>query len=140
MLDLDSVWQADTLIFRQPFDYLIALIRVINPQSYRQEIGTIAAAFLSGQRHVPWTAPSPQGFAEGVNAWADPNALKSRTDFARMVAGQLVDSGARIDASDLGERVLDLSAAPRLASALGNARDRDTALTLLFASPQFMWR
>lgn len=137
LLDLDSTWQADSPIFRMPQDYLTALMRGLGTARLSREVLQGAGQFLSDQRHLPWTPPSPQGFSEDLDAWADPNALKSRTDFVRQAMANL----DRVpDASELGEQLIDLSAAPDLASALGNASSREDALALLLASPQFMWR
>ena len=139
LLDLDSLWRAETPLFRKPLDFLVALGRGLGFRSLDRGTREGIRQFLSVQKQLPWTAPSPQGWSEDLNAWADPNALKSRTDFIREIT-PVAFARARIDASDLGERLLDLSAAPALASALGNAADREQALTLLLASPQFMWR
>ena len=137
LLALDSTWQADTPIFRTPLDYLTALMRGLDIPRLSQDFTRGAGQFLTAQNHLLWSPSSPQGFSEDLDAWADPNALKTRTEFVRMAMGTLNQIP---DASELGEQLLDLSAAPDLASALGNANSREDALTLLLASPQFMWR
>ena len=140
LLNLDQLWRGEGQIFRSPQDYLVALLRAVGPDNMGRDALRASRQFLTDSRQLPWGASSPQGYLEGLNTWADPNAIKARTDYAQLISIDLAENARNIDASDLGTQVLDLTVAPNLASALGNAPDRQTALTLLFASPQFMWR
>ena len=139
LLNLDSLWRAKSPLIRTPQDYLVALLRATGGRMDRSVL-TMGRQFFTDQKQLPWTAPSPQGWSGDLNAWADPNALKARTEFARQFALDFALKNPKIDASTLGEDIIDLSVAPALASALGNAADRAQALGILFAAPQFMWR
>ena len=140
MLGLDRLWRGEGQIFRSPQDYMVALMRAVGAGNLGRDAMRASRQFLGDSKQLPWSANSPQGYLDGLNAWADPNAVKARTDYAQIIGMDLAENAQSVDASGLAEQVLDLSVAQNLASALGNAPDRGTALTLLFAAPQFMWR
>jgi uncharacterized protein (DUF1800 family) len=85
----------------------------------------------------PLAAPSPAGWPDDALAWATPEAMMRRVEFALAFAGRVRD---RIEPGDLAEAVLGDALSEETGTAIRRAGSRTEALGLLLASPEFQRR
>ncbi len=134
LIDLPEAWSADTRKLRSPQDWLVAVWRAFEVES----VQPAAFSSLRQLRHPLWAPPSPKGFSDAVNDWADPDSLLNRAELARTLARQLVRT--RQDPRVL-LNVVDVARQDPLRSMISDntiaARER---IALAIASPAFQWR
>ncbi len=120
--------------FTRPDEHVVAVMRSL---AVRSIDGRLAQAALVAMGMPPFAAPSPQGWPDRQAAWLAPDALAKRIEFNH-AAAQLWGRGA--DARALAEQLFG----PRLSTAtrteLARAESPVQALTLLCASPEFLFR
>lgn len=133
LVDLPQAWDPPLAKFRAPMDYVIATCRALGVPANQAGLllgglGTLAQPL--------WQAPQPNGWADVAAEWATPEALMRRVDWAYTMAGRMqsLDAGAVAEAA-LGESVREETVTQMRRA--GSVRD---ALTLLFGSPEFMFR
>ncbi len=86
----------------------------------------------------PWHgAPSPAGWPEEDNAWASPDAIKSRLDWALQLAAR---RDAELDARRLADDIFGPSLSAETRRALQRAANGGQALALLVMSPEVQRR
>jgi uncharacterized protein (DUF1800 family) len=86
----------------------------------------------------PWLgAPSPAGWPEEDDAWAAPDAVKTRLDWALQLAAQV---DPRQDARRLAEHCFAEALSAETRRALQRAASGGQAMTLLVMSPEFQRR
>jgi uncharacterized protein (DUF1800 family) len=119
--------------FRAPMDYVTAASRAVGlaPDRADQLLSGMAAL---GQ--VLWTAPQPNGWSDRAADWAAPEALMRRVDWAYTLAGR----AGRADLAAVTEAALGPLARAETVGAMRGAGSVRDALTLLFGSPEFMFR
>ena len=86
---------------------------------------------------IPFSAPSPQGWADTAGHWLAPEALLRRIEWLRAVAGQ-VSASVRPDA--LLEQVIGPVATPETRQMVDLAPSADAGIALILASPEFQRR
>lgn len=84
-----------------------------------------------------WQAPVPKGWPDGDEAWAAPDALKTRLDWSGEVAGRMA---AGTDARALLTAAFGPAASAETRRTIERAADARQALTLLLMSPEFQRR
>lgn len=120
--------------FKTPEEFLISSLRAVNApapnprQLYRSYLAL-------GQ--APFSAPSPAGWADTAEAWASPDAVLKRLDFASSLAERV---GRRADPRALAPSVLGSRLSGETATAIARAETAEQALTLLFMSTEFQRR
>lgn len=131
LVALPEAWANPLGKFRAPMDYVLAATRAAGITAAPLVLGGMAA---TGQ--PLWNAPQPNGWSDRAVDWASPEALMRRADWSYTLAGRLerVELGAIVEAA-LGP--LARAETVRAMRGAGSVRD---ALTLLFASPEFMHR
>ena len=86
----------------------------------------------------PYCQPAtPAGWAEEDNAWAAPDALKTRLDWSVRLSKQF---GNEFDARELATIAFGDAVSNETTQALRRAESREQALTLLLLSPEFQRR
>jgi len=116
---------------RTPADYVLAAARASGIERADPVIGGLGAL---GQ--PLWSAPQPNGWSDAAEDWAGPEALMRRADWAYTFAGRL----GRADVAAVTEAALGPLARAETVAAMRAAGSGRDALTLLFASPEFMRR
>ena len=84
-----------------------------------------------------WAPPGPNGYADSVAAWAAPESLKLRLDFAAELAGKIKDPP---NPSELLEALYGRAASAETRQAIARAETKPQGLALLLMSPEFQRR
>jgi uncharacterized protein (DUF1800 family) len=126
-----QAWEPPLTKFRTPQDFVLAAARAADVQRPDVVLGGLAAL---GQ--TLWSAPQPNGWSDRRDDWAAPEALMRRVDWAYTFAGR----GERRDPAAVAAAALGPFARAETVAAMRAAGSVRDALTLLFASPEFMHR
>lgn len=129
----ESTWREPLTKVRSPGDFLVAALRATGA---RPDAGpAIKAQAALGQ--APLTAPSPAGWPDDAAAWATPEAMMRRVEFALAFAEK---ARVKMEPGDLAETVLGDALSDETGTAIRRAGSRTEALALLLASPEFQRR
>ncbi|HEV7263649.1 MAG TPA: DUF1800 domain-containing protein [Falsiroseomonas sp.] len=131
LITLPAAWEPPLGKFRSPQDFVLAATRAAGVE--RPDFVVPALAAL-GQ--TVWSAPQPNGWPDKAGDWAGPEAMMRRVDWAYTFCGRL----GRADPGAVTEAALGPFARAETVSAMRGAGSVRDALTLLFASPEFMRR
>jgi len=134
LVDSDEAWQAPLTKMRSPYEYLIAMGRLLDriPEEPMRYLGGLA---MLGQ---PLWAPSgPNGFPDSNAAWAAPEGMKLRLDVAAEVSSRVGDT---VDPRDLLELAAADASSQETRRTIERAESRQQALALLLMSPEFQRR
>lgn len=126
-------WSLAPRKLRPPAELVFAVGRMLGglPPAIRPRI----SARAMGQ---PWNgATSPAGWPEGDNDWASPDAVKTRLDWALLLAGRLP---AGLDAREIAEAQFGEALSEETRRTLQRAASRGQALALLLMSPEIQRR
>ncbi|WP_458095622.1 DUF1800 domain-containing protein [Roseomonas sp. WA12] len=118
---------------RPPIELMLASARLLGGLPARSEPGRALGAM--GQ--PLWQAPSPKGWPNEDDAWAAPDSIKTRLDWASELAARVPP---RTDARALLDAAFGPAASPETRRAVERAADGRQALTLLLLSPEFQRR
>lgn len=134
LIRLPQAWEPPLGKFRDPADWVTAAGRALGLDGER---ANLLVSAMVGLGQPLWTAPQPNGWPDAAADWATPEALMRRVDWAYTLAGR---AGSRADTAAVTEAALGpFARAETVAEMRGAGAVRD-ALTLLFASPEFMHR
>jgi len=134
LVDSPEAWAEDARKFRTPQDWLVAVLRAFGAT----EASEAAPTVLRQLRQPLWSPPSPKGFGDSLQDWADPDALLHRAELARTIGRRQGPT-----ASD-PRTLLDAVEAPA-----GNLLDTMLSdrsipvperVALTIAGPAFQWR
>jgi uncharacterized protein (DUF1800 family) len=134
LLDSDQAWQMPMTKLRSPYEFLVAIGRLLGraPEDPSRFLGGLN---LLGQ--PLWSPAGPNGFPDSNAAWAAPEGMKLRLDISAQVASRV---GESTDARDLLELVAADAASTETRQAIARAESRQQALALLLMSPEFQRR
>ena len=93
---------------------------------------------LQSMRHAFWSPPSPAGYGDTVQGWADPDSLLRRADLAKALTRRT--RGRNTDIGAILAETMEVANPSALVQILDQQPDRNTQLALLLASPDFQWR
>jgi uncharacterized protein (DUF1800 family) len=134
LIEAPEAWTEDARKFRTPQDWLVAVLRAFGAT----EATEAAPVILRQLRQPLWSPPSPKGFGDSLQEWADPDALLHRAELARTIGRRpgprTSDPRTLLDAVDvpagdlLGTMLSDRSIPVPERVALG------------VAAPAFQWR
>jgi uncharacterized protein (DUF1800 family) len=130
---LDAAWADPAAKVRTPDDLVTAALRLVGADGAEPEV--LRSYTLLGQ--VPWSAPSPAGWPDTAEAWAGPEAVVRRIDWALAVARRL---GRRADPPALLRAAVGDGAGPETHFVVANAPSVEDGLALVLASPEFQRR
>jgi uncharacterized protein (DUF1800 family) len=131
LITLPEAWDPPLGKFRAPQDYVLAAARAAGVTRGDPVVGGLATL-----NQPLWTAPQPNGWGDTADAWAAPEALMRRVEWAYTFAGRL----ERLDPGAVAEAALGPFAKAETVAAMRGAGSVRDALTLLFGSPEFMHR
>ncbi|HEV2533408.1 DUF1800 domain-containing protein [Phenylobacterium sp.] len=134
LIEAPEAWAPQPTKFKTPYEFIVSSYRAAGaqPQAFGQ-VGPILTAL--GQK--PFDPGSPKGWAEEADAWAAPDGIVKRMQFAQGFAAQAVQGRdpKALAAEALGERI-----APATATAIARAESRPEGFALLLMSPEFQRR
>jgi uncharacterized protein (DUF1800 family) len=125
---------------RNDRDFLIAALRAAdvpedklgaNPRRPKSAPFTVSA--LATLRQVYWEATSPAGWSERADEWLSPQGLAGRLQ----VIPRIVRESAVESPEGLRDRALGSIVTERTARIIKAASNREEAMALVFASPEF---
>lgn len=131
LVALPEAWDPPLGKFRSPQDLVLAITRAVGLERPELVVTGLAAV---GQ--PLWTAPQPNGWPDKASDWLGPEAMMRRVDWIYTLTGRL----GRADAAAVAEAALGPLLRAETVSAMRGAGSVRDALTLLFASPEFMHR
>jgi len=134
IVDEPDAWREDARKFRTPQDWFVAVLRAFGSM----EVNPNAPVVLRQLRQPLWAPPSPKGFGDTMQEWADPDSLLNRGELARTISR--LPSVAAVDPRSLVD-VVDVPAGNPLQTLIADAsipaRER---VALAIAGPAFQWR
>jgi uncharacterized protein (DUF1800 family) len=134
LLDSDEAWQAPLTKLRSPYEFLVAIGRLL------AQIPEDPTRYLGGLNVLGqplWSPAGPNGFPDSNAAWAAPEGMKLRLDIAAQIASRLA---ANVDSRDLLQLAAADAASPETRRTIELAESRQQALALLLMSPEFQRR
>lgn len=134
LLAEEAGWRAALRKVKSPEEFLVSALRGLG----LDDVGRyklVEALSLLGER--PFFAPSPQGWPDVASAWAGPDAIKTRLDYAGQLARRM---GASVDPVRLAASMMGRLVSARTKEALSRAASPAQGLTLLLMSPEFQRR
>ncbi|MBM3546686.1 MAG: DUF1800 domain-containing protein [Alphaproteobacteria bacterium] len=129
----ERAWRDPLTKVRTPSDFVIAALRATGVKAEGGQV--LRAQAVLGQ--PPLVAPSPAGWPDDASAWATPEAMMRRVEFALAFAGRV---RTRMEPGDLAESVLGDALSDETGTAIRRAGSRSEALALMLASPEFQRR
>ena len=85
MLSSAAFWDPENKLYRTPYDFACASLRVLNVAQDRNKwLQAFGYSFVAGQGIQNWQ--TPDGYAFNANTWFTPEALTRRIDFALTIA------------------------------------------------------
>lgn len=135
LVEFDEAWAAEPAKLLPPYDLMVAVHRAVrlDPDD-RLVLRTLASL---GQ--PMWGVESPAGWPDEDNAWAAPDAMLERIDWASKVAAAAVGRVAG-HVVELARDLLGNTLSEFAQEAIERAESREQALVLLFLSPEFQRR
>jgi len=134
LVDEETAWSEETKKFRTPQEWFVAVLRAFDVP----EAGPNAPMLLRQLRQPLWSPPSPKGFGDSVQEWADPDSLLNRGELARSISR--IPSISGVDPRSLLE-VVDIPAGNPLPGLLGDSSIAvSERVALAIAGPAFQWR
>ncbi len=134
LIEEPEAWRADARKFRTPQDWFIAVMRAFGAN----EITPNAPVVLRQLRQPLWSPPSPKGFGDAMQEWADPDSLLNRGELARTISRQ--PGVAAVDPRTLLD-VVDVAAGNPLHSLIADTSiSAPERVALAIAGPAFQWR
>ena len=134
LIDLPEAWSTPATKMRNPYDFLIAAVRLLGlPMS---DPGPALGA-LRNLAMPLWESPGPNGFPDTAADWASPEGLKLRLDVAAQIA-------QRFKGSDDPLALVEAAAGPALSAetrdAVSRAESREQGIALALMSPEIQRR
>ena len=134
LIEAPEAWQPQATKFKTPYEFIVSSYRAAagQPQGFGQ-VGPILTAL--GQK--PFDPGSPKGWSEDTDAWAAPDAIVKRMQFAQGFAAQAVQGR---DPKSLAADALGARLTPATATAIARSESRPEGFALLLMSPEFQRR
>ena len=134
LIDLPEAWSAPATKMRNPYEFLIAAMRLLRlPMS---DPGPALGA-LRNLAMPLWEPPGPNGFPDTAVDWASPEGLKLRLDVSAQIA-------QRFKGSDDPLALIEAAVGPVLSAetreAVARAESREQGVALALMSPEFQRR
>jgi len=132
LLRTDEAFNSPALKLRPPVEFVLASTRALEadlePQRFHR------ALVLLGQQ--PYKAPSPQGWSDDSKAWLAPDAIRTRLEFANLLAQKI--GGSR--PLERARAVLGPLLSEETATTIERAETTEQALAMLLMAPEFQRR
>ena len=134
LIEEPDAWREDARKFRAPQDWWVAVMRAFGTTEVRPN----TPAVLRQLRQPFWSPPSPKGFGDAMQEWADPDSLLNRGELARSMSRQR--AVATLDPRTLLD-VVDVPKGDPLHAMLADDKLPPLErIALAIAGPAFQWR
>ena len=135
LVALPEAWAQPLAKLRAPWDYIVAALRAVGAEMPAIP-NAVGAMDQLGQ--PIWAAQMPNGYPDEAAAWAVPEQLMRRVDWAQGVAAQAVQRG--LEPVPLAETALGPLLGAESANAIRRAPSAREAVALLLSCPEFQRR
>jgi uncharacterized protein (DUF1800 family) len=134
LIDAPEAWDPRPRKFKTPYEFVVSSYRAagLSPQAPPQVI-----PILTGMGQKPFDPGSPKGWAEEADAWASPDGVIKRLQFAQAFTGAATQGR---DPNDLARQALGGRMTAPTAAAIAKAETRPEGFALLLMSPEFQRR
>jgi len=129
-----EAWTEAPARFKTPEEFRLSVFRGLDLATPAPRAARFGYETL-GQ--VPFSAPSPAGWADEDAAWLGPDAVKKRLEWSQATADRL---GRRLDPRDFLEQALGAQASTRTRMMVAGADSMQQGLTLALMAPEFQRR
>lgn len=134
LVELDEAWDPMTQKLRTPQDWIVAVLRAIEPRNLPLQISQMVEPL----RQALWAPPSPKGYGDMIRDWADPDGLMNRAELSPTLVQRIVRG--RIDPRGFLD-VIDLPIGDPLRTTLTDSSiPVDERVAIAIAGPAFQWR
>ena len=130
LIEAPESWDMAPRRMRDPYEFVIGTHRLL--QRLPEDPGVVLGP-LRDMGMALWQPPGPNGFPTDAAAWAAPENMKLRLDYAALVGQRLKDPP---NPSDLLEALCGGRPAPETRDAIARAESRQQGLALLLMSPE----
>lgn len=135
LVGLDAAWDNPGAKFKTPEEFLISSLRAVDLPTTVYRPNALRRAFLAlGQ--VPFSAPGPDGWPDTTPAWAGPDAMLKRLEWANAVAQQSRSSAPM----QVADACLGALVSGHTRQTISRAGSPAQGLTLALMSPEFQRR
>ena len=138
LLDLDAAWSTPLAKIRTPYELAIAQFRALGVRYISNEFWALSET-LRALNQMIWECPSPEGYPDDTFRWLDPDGMTIRLDTALLSAWMYGDR-LRGSVPNLAQSVFNRALSVASRERIAGAGDRNTALTVLFSTPEFQRR
>lgn len=134
LVEAPEAWQPRQAKFKTPWEWTISSLRALG----RDDLGKMKIAQVENQLgQQVWRPGSPAGYDDIAASWAAPDALVRRVEISQRFARL---AGPDTDPRQLAPAVLPGTLSGQTGTEIGRAESQQTALALLFVSPEFQRR
>ncbi len=130
LVDAPESWDRAPQRMRNPYEFVIGTHRLL--QRVPEDPGVVLGP-LNEMGMALWQPPGPNGFPTDAAAWAAPENMKLRLDYAAVVGQRLKDPP---NPSDLLEALCGGKPSSETRDAIARAESRQQGLALLLMSPE----
>jgi uncharacterized protein (DUF1800 family) len=134
LVDEPEAWGDESRKFRTPQDWFVAVLRALDVREVRPNVPNL----LRQLRQPLWAPPSPKGYGDTLQEWADPDSLLNRGELARTLSR--LPEVAAADPRSLLEVVEVPADDPLRDMLVDRSIPAPERIALAIASPAFQWR
>ncbi|MGB0894330.1 MAG: DUF1800 domain-containing protein [Parashewanella sp.] len=135
LIKAEESWRPIRQKFKTPREFVVSAYRALNLKpDLKQQTALIWTLNTLGQR--PFNAKSPEGYGDVEADWNGPSALMTRVNWA----SQLANKKRRINAASHSKQLFADQISQTSFQAISRAESKQSALTLLLMSPEFLRR
>ena len=133
LIEAPEAWEPEPAKLRTPYEFLTATLRATNLSLQAPQINRA----LDSMGQPLWSPPGPNGFPDDTAAWASPEGIKARLDFAAHFA-RSIPGGEK--PTDVLEEIIGPIASEHTRTAVARAESRGQGFAILLMAPEFQRR
>jgi len=133
LVRLDEVWQPPLAKFKNPYEFAVSALRLtgVEPDPRQAVQGLEALNFRA------FNAPSPAGYDDTAAAWASPDGVMKRIEWAHRLALRMPSGTDPVELADAGIGPVMSDMTRQTVTRAASGAD---GIALLLASPEFLRR
>lgn len=137
LVERKSAWEENQNKLKSVEDFILSTFRGLGVDAITNtKLAARAMNTYTSLGQVPFTAPSPQGWPDTAQAWAGPNAIQKRIEWAQQVASLITE----VSPEDFFKTALGTQTGATTRQAIARAESREQGLVLALMSPEFQRR
>jgi uncharacterized protein (DUF1800 family) len=133
LIDLPMVWATPLVKFKTPYEYVVSTFRLLSFEPDQKQ----ALGALESLNYRVFNAASPAGYADTSTAWAGPDAVMKRIEWARALTRKLSND---IDPKALADMAFGPVMREETRFVIAGAETARDGVAFLLSSPEFQRR